>query len=127
MKYFRTYHLPFSPGRGKDDKVLNSVNHLLKKDLIFTEKLDVSNICLCKEGVFSRSHSQFAKHQSFDMLKQLYFNIKNEIPDNYLFYGEWLYAVHSIKYTKLPSYLGCSFNFQAARRPASTWSHCLER
>lgn len=126
MKYFKTYHLPFSPGKLKYDKVLNSIYHLLKKNLIFTEKLDGSNICLCKEGVFSRSHAQFAKHHSFDMLKKIYNNIKNNIPENYLFYGEWLYAVHSIKYDKLPNYLFLFAIYDKNKKVWKNWDFVKE-
>ena len=45
-KYNRTYHLPWSPGSTNDDRISDSVNSLLGKEIVITEKLDGSNSCI---------------------------------------------------------------------------------
>lgn len=105
-KYPRSMHLPWSPGGTNDDKRLASVDHLLNQELVLTEKMDGSNVCLERQQVFARSHSGAPKHPSFDALKQLHGSIKHLIPgDRTQLFGEWCYARHSIEYTQLPGYL----------------------
>jgi hypothetical protein len=103
-KYPRTYHLPFSPGRGKDDKVMWSVDHLVGLPLTITEKMDGSNVCMTNKECFSRSHSGPPTHESFNGFKALHSTIKNLIRDDILIFGEWCFAKHSISYDKLPAY-----------------------
>lgn len=104
-KYPRTFHFPESPGVGSDDKIVESLDGVLNIPLIFTEKMDGSNACLTRDDVFARSHSGPPTHASFDMLKSIHSIIRSDIPKGVEVYGEWLYAVHSIKYSTLPSYL----------------------
>jgi hypothetical protein len=103
-KYPRTPHLPFSPGKGADDKVLDSVDHLLNVPLVLTEKMDGSNLCMTKEALFARSHSGPPTHPSFDLAKQLHAQVRGAIPNGLSIFGEYLYALHSIPYTDLPGY-----------------------
>lgn len=103
-RYPRTYHLPWSPGKGKDDKVLKDVSSFLNVPLIITEKCDGSNVCLENEACFARSHSGPPDHPSFAAFKSLHASIKHQIPPEIQIFGEWLYAKHSIHYTSLPSY-----------------------
>lgn len=104
-KYPRTFHLPFSLGRGKDDKVLDTCEDFLNRAIVITEKLDGGNCTISGNGVFARSISETATHSSFDIVKnktvslQLYLDRENKklICEN-------MYARHSIKYNKLKSY-----------------------
>lgn len=105
MKYPRTFHFPFSPGGTSDDKKLSQTDHLLNIDLVITEKLDGSNVCLSSEHCFARSHSGPPTHESFDGFKALHAQIKYQIPNSIAIYGEWCYAKHSIFYNNLPGYL----------------------
>src|SRR5262245_1181681 len=67
-KYPRTWHFPFSPGKGEDDKIQWEWEACLAgKRLVYTEKLDGGNTMLSKEGVFARSHLEPASHPSFDI------------------------------------------------------------
>lgn len=97
--------MPFSPGGTNDDKRLANVEHFLDQDLVFTEKMDGSGVCLERQAVFARSHSGAPKHPSFDALKQLHGTIRHLIPDEVQIFGEWCYARHSIAYNQLPGYL----------------------
>lgn len=70
-----------------------------------TEKMDGSNVCLTRDAVFARSHNGPPSHPSFDLLKAQHAAVKRNIPEHVEVFGEWLYAVHSIRYNNLPSYL----------------------
>lgn len=104
-KYPRTYHFSFSPGATKEDKIAKDVTSLLGRRLVMTEKMDGSNVCLTSDAVFARSHSGPPTHASFDMLKAHHAAVRSSIPEGIEIFGEWLYAVHSVRYNNLPSYL----------------------
>lgn len=103
-KYPRTPHLPFSPGAGSDDKVLDSAEHFLNVPVVLTEKMDGSNLCMTNKAIFARSHNGPPTHASFDFAKQLHSQVRHSIPDGLSVFGEYVYAVHSIPYTHLPGY-----------------------
>jgi hypothetical protein len=104
-KYNRTLHLPWSPGKGSDDKVAKSVDSLIGVPLVITEKLDGSNVSLERDGCYARTHAGAPTHPSFDSLKALHASVQYIIEDKVQLFGEWCYAVHSIGYTELPDYL----------------------
>lgn len=100
-KYPRTSHFPYSPGATNDDRIMSSddLEKLLEsEELIFTEKLDGSNVCLTCNEVFARSHFGAPTHVSFNSLKKLHDQINYLIPEKISVFGEWTYAVHSIEY-----------------------------
>lgn len=103
-KYPRTYHLPSSPGASDDDKILDSVEHLLCKTIAITEKVDGGNCALTQEGVFARTHGSIAKHPAFDPIKTIWSTIRYDIPESYSIFGEAVYAKHSIAYNALPGF-----------------------
>lgn len=107
MKYPRTFHLPFSPEIHSDDKTISDKDVLsfLNLDLVITEKLDGGNTCMDKNWVFARSHSEIASHRSFDTIKPIWSEIKENIPDGVSIYGENLTGIHSIEYSDLKSYI----------------------
>ena len=104
-KYNRTPHLPWSPGGTNDDKRIDRLDNLTHVSLIFTEKMDGSNVCLESGSVYARSHSGPPSHPSFDALKALHSRVRHLIPPGVQVFGEWLYAKHSIHYTNQPHYL----------------------
>ena len=104
-KYPRMPHLPWSPGVTSDDRIIESLDALLGAPLIFTEKMDGSNVCLEREQVFARSHTESPRHESFDALKALHAGLRFVIPSEWQLFGEWLWARHSIAYDRLPAYL----------------------
>jgi hypothetical protein len=103
-KYNRTMHLPWSPGGTNDDKRAPSVESLINRPLVITEKMDGSNTSLEAAGCYARTHAGAPAHASFDGLKALHASIKYVIEDKVQLFGEWCYALHSIAYTELPSY-----------------------
>jgi RNA ligase-like protein len=104
QKYPRTPHLPWSRGATNDDKIAKSVSSLIGQPIIITEKMDGSNTCLERKSCFARSHSSIPAHPSFDQFKALHASIKHIINDGLQIFGEWVYAKHSIGYSKLPGY-----------------------
>lgn len=103
-KYPRTLHLPWSPGATSDDRFITEeeLDYFLDKEIIITEKLDGSNTCLTKDDVFARSHGGPPSHPSFNLLKNIHAQLILE--ENHSYFGEWCYAVHSIKYDILQDY-----------------------
>ncbi len=98
MKYPRTPYLICSPTIDESDRLTVDLESLCHKLLIATIKLDGSNVQLTRSHVAARNGAT-ANHPSFNMLKQIHAQIKNQIPENETIYAEWLYAKHSIHYT----------------------------
>jgi hypothetical protein len=76
LKYPRTPHFPFSPGRTDDDVVLEEVANipsfpLLSKEVVVTEKLDGGNCCISRGKVYARTLNSEATHPSFGPIKRL--------------------------------------------------------
>lgn len=101
-KYGRTFHYPFSPGTTNDDRINHQYweNVTAIEKIVHTEKLDGENTCLNQYGVFARSHAAPTIHPWANYLKERWHLIKNDLGDLEIF-GENLYAIHSIQYTKL--------------------------
>lgn len=103
MKYPRTYHLPWSPGASADDKIAKDISPLIGSYVIITEKLDGENNCLVKNGTYARSHSDFTKNPWAIKSKEIQQRISHLLSDNEQVFGENMYAIHSLEYTKLTS------------------------
>ena len=119
-KYPRTKHLPFSPGISKDDTVIKTVEPFINKHIIITEKIDGSNVCMENENCFARSHSSSPKHHSFDAFKAFHAGLKHSIPKHCQYFGEWVYAKHSIAYDTLPEYF-LLFGIRQKRNSNTYW------
>lgn len=103
IKYPKTMHLPWSPGLGRDDKVLNDIENFKNREIVITEKMDGENTTIAKEFTHARSINS-GYHQSRSWVKRIHGSISHKIPENMRIHGENLLAVHSIPYRKLPSY-----------------------
>lgn len=100
VKYPRTPHLPWSPGRSPDDLVVASLHRFRKEPVVVTEKRDGENTTLYADGLHARS-TDSRHHPSRSWVKQLHASIRHQIPDGWRICGENLYARHSIAYTDL--------------------------
>src|SRR5947209_3851498 len=107
-KYPRSPHLPWSPNLTDDEKVIQSLDNFIDAPVIVTEKLDGSNCTLSRGSLFARSHNGPPRHISFNWLKGFYASLKDRIPQDRSVFVEYTYAVHSIRYEKLPH---CVFVF----------------
>ena len=106
VKYPKTRYLSFSPSKDNTDvreTGLFDLNNFISKDLIITTKMDGSNLQM-SQGKLAARNGKYANHKSFDLAKVLYNEIYYKIPKDIIIFGEWLYAKHSIHYTKLISY-----------------------
>lgn len=117
-KFPRIPHLPWSPGGTSEDKRLVCADGLINRTIVISEKLDGSNVCFTRRSVFARSHTGPPKHRSFDLLKRLHAGLAHSLPPDVSVFGEWLYAVHSIEYSALPSYL---YLFSVRDDPKKRW------
>jgi len=102
-KYPRTPHLPWSPGRDNDDKVLQGIEHFKNKELVGSIKMDGENTTLYRDHIHARSLDS-GDHESRHWVKSFHASIKHLIPIGWRICGENLYAKHSIYYTELESY-----------------------
>lgn len=102
-KYPRTPHLPWSPGRTKDDRVLTDVSHLEGRPLVATIKMDGESTTLYRDHMHARSLDS-KDHPSRHWLKAFHAGIKDLIFPGWRICGENLYAKHSIGYDDLMSY-----------------------
>lgn len=103
IKYPRTFHLPTSKGFTSDDKILKSVEHLIGKRVVVTEKRDGENTTMGREYVHARSLDS-KHHISRDWVKALWSTIRYDLDSSIRVCGENLFAKHSIHYTDLTTY-----------------------
>ena len=107
QKYPRTPHFPFSPGVNADDTVLpSSTKHpFFSREAVLTEKMDGGNCSIFRGKVYARTVGDEASHPSFGAVKQLAAQISCLIPDNIQVFCENMFAIHSIQYDCLDSYM----------------------
>lgn len=103
-KYPRTHHLPWSDTIGPDgDHVLEDVSIFPNQEIVVTEKLDGENTTLYRTHLHARSLDG-RHHVSRDWIKSWHAGIAHLIPPGWRVCGENMFALHSIRYTALPSY-----------------------
>lgn len=119
VKYPRTYHMPFSPGVSKDDKVLPDFTNYVGKRVILTEKMDGENTTMYRDYIHARSVDG-NHHESRDWVKSFWSKLSYEIPEGYRICGENLYAEHSIRYDSLESYF-YMFSLWSDRNVCLSW------
>lgn len=98
MKYPRTLHLPWSQSVSRDDRIIENLDILYSTPCIVTEKMDGENFSLFSDRCHARSETSIS-HPSQTFVRQLWGNIKSNIPKSFQIVGEYLYAKHSIEYS----------------------------
>ncbi|WP_291721623.1 RNA ligase family protein [Bernardetia sp.] len=109
-KYPRTFHLPYSPKRGSDDKVLYSDSDFEGKKVVVMEKMDGENATLYTNHLHARSLDS-TKDESHRWLERFrnYISSQLESLENWRLCGENLFYKHTIFYQDLQSiFLGYS-------------------
>ena len=120
FKYPRTPHLPFSMGATDDDKILPSTEHFRGKRVVVTEKMDGENTTVYSD--FCHARSLDSKHKPYhSWLLSNIATFQAQIPENWRVCGEYLYAVHSIEYTALPTYF-MAFSVWNDKNECLSWS-----
>ena len=103
VKYPRTWHLPWSPGITKSDRVLKDCSQFEGKEVIITVKMDGENTTLYNDYIHARSIND-KKHWSKSWIKNFHSRIAPDMSDDMRFCVENVYAKHSIHYQNLESY-----------------------
>ena len=118
IKFPRTRHLYNLGSASRDDLLMTKDEQMqfINSFVCVTEKIDGSNIAFSidpdsyKIMIQNRSHYVNSKyHKQYEKLDVWINNHSDNLfkilePARHILYGEWLYAKHSINYTKLPGY-----------------------
>lgn len=128
VKYPRSYHLPWSEGKTKDDKTLKDCSQFEGKIVVVTEKMDGENTTIYKDYIHARSIDG-RNHWSRSRVKNLQGLIGHELGD-YRICGENLQAKHSIGYDNLSSYfymfsIWDSLNYCLSWKETQEWAEIL--
>lgn len=102
-KYPSTPHLPLSKGRQWDDISIKDYSNFIGLDVVITEKMDGENANLYADHFHARSLDS-RHHPSRDWIKSEWARVRHDIPRDWRFCGENLYARHSVEYHELDSY-----------------------
>ena len=102
-KYPRTFHVPWSEGITDDDKVVQSMDNFIGKDVVVTTKYDGENTTMYNDIVHARSIDS-GYHPSRTWVQNLHATVKYKLSANQRVCGENMFWVKSIVYTDLPSY-----------------------
>lgn len=107
VKYPRTLHLPWSPGVTDDDVVMDATGlmGLGQSEVVVTIKMDGENTSLYSDGYVHARSIDSASHPSQSWVRSMWAKVAYELPYGWRVCAENLYALHSIRYTDLPSYL----------------------
>jgi hypothetical protein len=124
VKYGRTYHLPWSPGRTKDDRVIESLKSFEGQKIIVTVKMDGENTTMYNDHIHARS-LDYEPHPSRSRVKALHAQIAHEIPEGWRICGENLYAKHSIHYKNLDDYF-LVFSIWNEKNICLSWDETVE-
>ena len=129
VKYPRTYHLPWSPGMNRDDRMMNDTNIFRGQRIMICEKLDGENTTWYRDRMTARS-LETSSHPSRDWVKNLWAMHAYELPDGWRLCGENMYAKHAIHYTKelgnaLKSYF-YAFSIWDERNMCLDWDTTME-
>ena len=124
VKYPRTFHLPWSPGQGDDDRVLDDLTGLQEQEIVVTAKMDGENTTLYPDYLHARS-VEYEAHPSRSWIRALHARVGRDIPAGWRVCGENLYAKHSIKYDRLPDYF-LVFSIWNERNICLSWSATSE-
>lgn len=114
IKFPRTHWLPIGEKPYKSERYLtdSELHRLLSGEVHVSEKLDGANVgirffqgrlVLQKRGNFVEE----GEHPQYGALKEWAYRRYesfSKLPGDMVLFGEWLFAKHSIHYTKLPDY-----------------------
>lgn len=124
IKYPRTLHLPWSPGRTDDDRVHQDLSGFEGQEVVVTEKMDGENTSLYSDYYHARSLDSNS-HPSQSWARAFHARIKDAIPAGWRICAENLYAAHSLAYANLDGYLLAFSIWDEANRCLS-WDDTLQ-
>ena len=107
-KYPKTMHFQFSPGLQNDDRRIQSLEAMIGREIVVTEKMDGENTTMGNDpevGTYIHARSLDSRHHpSRDWVKAFSGRIKHLIPEDWRICGENVYAKHSVGYDNLQTY-----------------------
>jgi hypothetical protein len=124
VKYPRTYHVPWSQGITKDDRVHGDMKHFEGQEVVVTVKEDGENTTMYRNGIHARSTDSL-HHPSQSWVKNFHSIFSYNIPDGWRVCGENLYAKHSIHYRNLSTYF-YGFSIWTERNVCLSWAETME-
>jgi len=124
VRHPRTYHLPWSEGATRDDRIMPSTAALEGCEVVATVKLDGEQTSLYRGGLHARS-LDWQGHASRDWVTALWARTCADIPEGWRVCGENMWAVHSLRYDSLASYFYVHSIWDAANICLS-WDQTLE-
>ncbi len=107
VKYPRTRHVPWSPGRSDDDQVTPQEYidaYFRNREVVVTVKMDGENTTFYKDNIHARSINSYGRRPYRDFVRALHEQVRHLIPPHIRVCGENMFAKHSILYENLPSY-----------------------
>ncbi len=126
VKYPRTYHLPWSPGLTKDDRVMPDLGMLAEAPRVIAHvKMDGENTSMYRDFIHARSLSILGSHPSRTRVKTLHGSIAHEIPEGWRICAENLQGKHSIHYHQLKDYV-YGFSIWNAENECLPWDETAE-
>ena len=126
VKFPRTYHLPWSPGLGKGDRVLTTddMRLFLGQEVVVTEKMDGENTTMYRDHIHARSLDS-AGGPERDWVKRIWGEVGWQIPEGWRVCGENLFEKHTIGYDALASYF-MVFSIWTDTNTALSWDDTVE-
>lgn len=125
VKYPRTFHLPFSPGKTDDDKTLPDCSIFENKEVVITMKMDGENTTGYWDGYIHARSLDGRNHESRNWVKNFLAQRLFELPEGWRICGENLYAKHAIHYKDLPSYF-LLFSIWNEKNECLSWADTIE-
>lgn len=130
FRYPRTPHLAWlGLGEPREDKLFSpaEAREILSHDVVVEEKVDGANVGLSVDengdlraqnrGSYlaqGTSHPQFER--LFPWLKTRQADLRKALSPGLILFGEWCYALHSIRYTRLPDWFVAFDVYDRTRR-----------
>jgi len=124
VKYPRTFHLPWSPGKTEDDKTMADTSGLEGEEVVVTAKLDGENTSFYADYIHARS-LEYASRIDRDRIRALHASIAYDIPVGWRVCGENVWAEHSISYRDLDS-IFYVFGIWNDKNTCLPWDETLE-
>jgi len=125
IKYPRTFHVPFSPGVGKDDRVLDSFAAFEGRRVIVTIKNDGENSSIYSDGYVHARSLETESHPSRNRLRALAAVVGPQLPAGWRLCGENLFAKHAIHYQHLRDHFEV-FSLWDDRNICRSWDETTE-
>ena len=123
VKYPSTSYLPNSPSLDENDTVIDP-KVFDDIEIVVTQKMDGENTTLTSEYTHARSMDS-ADHPTRSWVKQLWAQIRYDIPQGWRINGENVYAFHSIRYDNLETYFYC-FSIWNEHNVCLSWDETVE-